>query len=101
MSIFHNTKQKLRNIERTIDALLDSDFPVESGKNALRDLKQVFSGLSRRNDRAQAINDENTLRATAKNLNDKIILLLPILERVAFRLTCIRHLPSSSRILAV
>lgn len=79
MSMFHDTKQKLRNIERTIDALLDSDFPVDSGKDALRDLKQVFFRLGGRNDRAQQSNDESTLRATAKNLNDKIILLLPIL----------------------
>jgi hypothetical protein len=35
MSLLHNSKHKLKNIQRTIDGLLDGDFPLSAGRNAL------------------------------------------------------------------
>ena len=78
MSLYHNTKQKIRNVVRTIDAVLDVDYPVDSGKDALKKLKQVFEKFDREIDRVWKL-DENLIRDIARNTNRKIFQSLPII----------------------
>ncbi len=79
MSLYHNSKHKLRNVYRTIDALLDGDFPISSGKNALSRLREVFEDQENKLDRARKIRDDKTERQIANIINGKIYLSLPIL----------------------
>jgi hypothetical protein len=79
MTLFHNTKQKIRNIQRTIDVLLDGDFPLDSGRKALRKLRKVFRTFDKNLDRAQKLNDAELIKQTSNNLNSKIFRSLPVL----------------------
>jgi hypothetical protein len=79
MSLLHNSKHKLRNVQRTIDGLLDGDFPLGAGRNALLKLRDVFSELDRKIDRARRLNDTDALLQIASNINLKIDQALPIL----------------------
>jgi hypothetical protein len=79
MSLYHSSKYKLKNIQRTIDTLLDGDFPVGAGKFALEKLQSVFSGFDKRLDLAQALGDTENLGQVTQNLNVKIYEALPIL----------------------
>jgi hypothetical protein len=79
MSLYHNSKHKLRNLYRTIDALLDGDFPISSGKNALYKLREIFEEQEKRLDRAKRLADNQTERQIANIVNIKIYQTLPIL----------------------
>ncbi|WP_442753338.1 hypothetical protein ACNHKD_10000 [Methylocystis sp. JAN1] len=79
MSLYHNTKQKIRNVQRTIDALLDGDFPIDSGRRALFKLKRVFEALEKRVDRAFKLKDTLSLSEIANDTNLKVFETLPIL----------------------
>ena len=79
MSMFFNSKQKLRNVYRTIDALLDGDFPINSGKDALNKLRQVFEEQEKKIDRAHRLSDDKTEKQISNIINVKIYQALPIL----------------------
>ncbi len=79
MTLYHNSKHKLRNILRTIDSLLDGDFPFDAGKRALLRLKNVFIEFEKKIDRAKRLSDEKTIEQLSSNINVKIIQVLPIL----------------------
>ncbi len=79
MSLYYNSKQKLRNVQRTIEGLLDGDFPLSSGRNALKKLRDVFSELEKKLDRAHRLNDDGAERQLASLVNVKVYLSLPIL----------------------
>ena len=79
MTLFHDSKQKLVNISRTIEALLEGDFPLASGRIALQRLTRVFEELERKLDRARKLNDESSERQMAALVNVKVIEVLPIL----------------------
>jgi hypothetical protein len=55
MSLYHSSKSKLRNIQRTIETLLDGDFPLNAGKLALEKLADVFYRFDESLDRAQRL----------------------------------------------
>jgi hypothetical protein len=90
MSLFHSSKYKLKNIQRAIDSLLDGDFPLRAGEQALLKLRDVFSGFDANLDRAELLNDELNLRQVAQNLNVKIYQALPVLGFV-LRSTNVRN----------
>ena len=80
MSLLNNSKHKLENIRRTIDALLNGDFPLNAGRNALLKLQDVFAELDKRLGRASKLKDStDALRQVASNINLKIYQTLPIL----------------------
>jgi hypothetical protein len=79
MSLFHNSKQKIHNINRTIEGLLDGDFPHSSGKQALENLIEVFSRIDKKLDRANRINDHDSIKQLANNVNLKVLQVIPIL----------------------
>jgi hypothetical protein len=79
MSLFYSAKQKIRNIQRTIDALLDGDFPLSSGRRALQKLSDVFAALDKKLDRAEKLRDDETVRQIANNVNVKVYQVLPVL----------------------
>jgi len=79
MSLYRNSKQKLRNIQRTIDKLLDGDFPLSAGKKALEKLREVFTSLEGKIDRAYNLKDKESIETYASNINLKIDQSLPIL----------------------
>jgi hypothetical protein len=79
MSLYHNSKHKLRNVCRTIDVLLDGDFPISSGRKALVRLREVFQEQERKIDRAKKLSDEKTEKQIANIINVKIYQTLPIL----------------------
>jgi hypothetical protein len=79
MSLYHNSKHKLRNVYRTIDALLDGDFPISSGRNALRRLRDIFEEQERKLGRARKLSDDQTEKQIANILNVRIYETLPIL----------------------
>jgi hypothetical protein len=72
MTLFYNNKQKIRNTQRTIDVLLDGDFPLDSGKKALRKLRNLFDGFDKKLDRAQKLNDSSLVKNIASNVNGKV-----------------------------
>jgi len=64
MSLYHSSKYKLRNILRTIDALLEGDFPLEAGRLALKKLQSVFDTFDGNDgslERARRLNDPANL----------------------------------------
>jgi hypothetical protein len=79
MTLYHNSKQKLRNVDRTIGALLDGDFPLSSGKKALEKLRGLFAGLGKKLDRAYALKDAASEKQIASLINVKVYETLPIL----------------------
>ncbi|MEA2879916.1 MAG: hypothetical protein QOF14_5112 [Hyphomicrobiales bacterium] len=79
MSLLHNSKHKIKNIQRTIDGLLDGDFPLSSGRKALSKLRDVFDDLDAKLDRIGRLNDEETLKQISSHINLKIYQVLPIL----------------------
>jgi hypothetical protein len=79
MSLLHNSKHKLKNVQRTIDGLLDGDFPLSAGRNALRKLRDVFGDLDKKLDRASRLKDSATLKQISENINLKVYQALPIL----------------------
>lgn len=79
MSLYHNSKQKIRNITRSIDVLMDGDFPLNSGVKALQKLRSVFEDLERKIERAEKIKDIAAGRQLSYLLNLKIYQILPIL----------------------
>lgn len=79
MSLFHNSKHKLRNAYRTIDTILDGDFPISSGKSALAKLRKVFEGQEEKLDRAHKLGDSAALQQIARIISVKIYQALPIL----------------------
>jgi hypothetical protein len=79
MSLLHNSKHKLKNIQRTIDGLLDGDFQSSAGRNALLRLRDVFIELDKKLDRAGKLRSEEPLRQVASNTNLKIYQVLPLL----------------------
>ena len=79
MSLYYNAKQKLRNIKRTIDKLLDGDFPLSSGRNALTTLREFFSELENKVDRAYLLHDKDSERHLANIVSVKVYQSLPIL----------------------
>src|SRR6266478_1078082 len=79
MSLYHNSKHKLRNVYRTLDALLDGDFPISSGRKALVKLREVFQEQEKKLDRARKLSDEKTGKQIANIINVKIYQTLPIL----------------------
>ena len=72
MSLYHNSKHKLRNVYRTRDALLDGDFPISSGRKALVRLREVFKEHERKLDLASKLSDAKTERQIANIINVKI-----------------------------
>jgi hypothetical protein len=72
MSLLHNSKHKLKNIQRTIDGLLDGDFPLSAGRNALLKLRDVFAELDSKLNRASRLRDADSLRQVASNINLKM-----------------------------
>jgi hypothetical protein len=79
MSVFHNAKNKIRNIRRTIEGLLDGDFPLSSGQRALEKLDDVFAELEKRLTRAGKLQDQDSIAQVAVNINVKVYQVLPIL----------------------
>src|ERR1700730_19445999 len=79
MSLLHNSKHKLKNVQRTINALLDGDFPLGAGRNALLKRRDVFAELDHKIDRANRLKDADAIRQLASNINLKIYQALPIL----------------------
>jgi len=79
MSLLHNSKHKLKNIQRAIDTLLEGDFPLSAGQKALSKLRDVFGKLETNLDRANRLGDSNTVILIAENINLKIYQVLPIL----------------------
>jgi hypothetical protein len=82
MSLYHSSKYKLRNILRTIDALLEGDFPLEAGRLALKKLQSVFDTFDGNDgslERARRLNDPANLAQVSQNLNVKVYQALPIL----------------------
>ena len=90
MTIYHSSKYKLRNIQRTIDSLLDGDFPLSAGRSALTKLRDVLSTFDGKLDLAQKQNDQDNLDLVAHNLSVKIYQVLPILGFV-LRSTNVRN----------
>jgi hypothetical protein len=79
MSLLHNSNQKIKNIQRTIDGLLDGDFPLESCRSALRKLQLTFEGLQTKLEKAVTLHDEAIISELTNNVNVKIYQVLPIL----------------------
>jgi hypothetical protein len=79
MSLYHSSKQKLRNILRTIESLLEGDFPISSGKDALIILKKVFLELDVKIERANKLDQRSSTITVSNNINLKISQYLPIL----------------------
>jgi hypothetical protein len=79
MSLYHSSQYKLRNIQRTVDSLLDGDFPLRAGEQALWRLKDVFTRFNTQLDRANRLDNPETLVQVAQNINLKILQTLPIL----------------------
>lgn len=79
MSLYYNSKHKVRNICRTIDALLDGDFPISSGRKALQKLREVFEEQEKKLDRAKKLSDAKTTSQIANIINVKSYQTLPIL----------------------
>jgi hypothetical protein len=79
MNLYYNSKQKIRNIQRLISNLLDGDFPLDSGKIALGELRKVFDDCELSLDRANRLNDSASKRNEANRINGKIYRCLPIL----------------------
>lgn len=79
MSLFYSSKHKIKNVTRTIDALLDGDFPLSSGRKALQTLRDVFSELDKKLTRADRLKDEDSISQVSNNINVKVDQVLPIL----------------------
>jgi hypothetical protein len=79
MILYHDSRQKLANVRRTIEGLLEGDFPLNSGPAALRRLIRVFEDLQTKLDRAKKLNDESSEKQIATLINVKIVQVLPIL----------------------
>jgi len=79
MSLYYNSNLKIKNICRTIEVLLDSDFPHGSGRKALIKLNEVFSQLGLKLSRAHRLNDNDTVQQISNNITIKIYQVLPIL----------------------
>ncbi len=79
MSLLHNSKHKLKNIQHTITGLLNGDFPLDAGRDALLKLREVFDKLDGKLDRAARLADQAPLIQIADNINLKIYQVLPIL----------------------
>jgi hypothetical protein len=79
MSLFYSAKNKIRNIRRTIEELLDGDFPLNSGQRALERLDNVFAELEKRLTRAGKLRDQDSIAQVANNINVKVYQVLPIL----------------------
>src|SRR5260370_15895925 len=90
MSLYRNSKQKIRNVRRTIEALADGDFPYQSGQKALKKLSDLFVDLDKKLDRAQRLNDTATLGNLGHVVTLKIYQCLPILGFV-LRSTNVRN----------
>lgn len=90
MSLYNSAKQKLRNVYRTIDSMLEGDFPIESGKNALKRMKRSFEEKEQQLDRAHNIGAVDTERQIANIISVRIIQFLPILGFV-LRSTNVRN----------
>jgi len=79
MTLYYDSKQKLNNVGRTMENLLEGDFPLSSGKTALQRLAKVFAELGRKLDRARNLNDDSSEKQIAALINVKTIQVLPIL----------------------
>ncbi len=79
MPLYHSSKQKVRNIQRTIDSLLDGDFPLAAGRKALEKLRLIFRNLDEKLDRAHRVDDGAAERQYAQLVNLKVYQTLPIL----------------------
>src|SRR6266436_8682470 len=90
MSLFYSSKHKIRNIQRTIDGLLDGDFPLSSGRRALEKLRESFASLEAKLTRAHRLKDEDSISQLADHVNVKIYQVLPVLGFI-LRSTNIRN----------
>jgi hypothetical protein len=90
MSLFHNSKHKLKNIYRTIDRLDGSDFPIRSGSRALQKLRAAFVNLEKKLDRVHRAKDQVAIAEVANNINIRALQALPILGFV-LRSTNVRN----------
>jgi len=79
MSLIHNSKHKLRNIQRTIDGISNGNMPFAAGRKALGRLVDVFNALEKNLDRAIKLKDADAVSSVANNINVKILQVLPIL----------------------
>jgi hypothetical protein len=79
MTLYHDSKQKLRNVCRTISVLLDGDFPLSSGQKALVKLRGIFTDLEGKLDRAHNLADSLTEARLSSLVNLKVYQTLPIL----------------------
>ena len=79
MSLVYNSKHKLRNVRRAIDAVLNGDMPFAAGRKALLRLLKAFEPLEKNLDRAVRLKDVDNITAVANNINVKILEVLPIL----------------------
>src|SRR3954468_13851900 len=79
MSLVHNSKHKIKNVQRTIDGILNGDVPFTAGRKALERLQSVFDKLERNLDRAIKLKDQANISTIANNVNLKILQILPIL----------------------
>ena len=90
MSLFYSSKHKIRNIQRTIDGLLDGDFPLSSGRRALEKLRESFASLEAKLTRAHRLKDEDSISQLADHVNVKIYQVQPVLGFI-LRSTNIRN----------
>lgn len=79
MSLVHNSKHKIKNVQRTIDGILNGDVPFTAGRKALERLQSVFDKLEKNLDRAIKLKDQANISTVANNVNLKILQILPIL----------------------
>lgn len=77
MTLYYDLRQKLINVGRAIENLLEGDFPLSSGKTALQRLARVFDELGRKLDRARKLNDDSSEKQIAALINVKTIQVLP------------------------
>jgi len=79
MSLFYSSKHKVRNIYRVIDGLLDGDFPLPSGKLALKRIRAAFTEQENKLLRAHRLKDQDSIEQIASVINVKVFQALPIL----------------------
>lgn len=79
MTLHFAANQKINNIIRTIDGLLDGDFPMDAGRAGLKTLRHVFDELSKRLERSVKIDDTESIKQYSDNINLKILQCLPII----------------------
>jgi hypothetical protein len=79
MSTAFSARLKLTNVLKQIKHLLAAETPFENVPLALRQLEHVMQLFEARLEKAIKLNDKKLIDATAENINQKILSILPIL----------------------